>query len=267
MSKAKETKSKTPEPKSNAPLLIIVGVLLAAGLLAWYFVSASKPATTANTNAASKTPTPAKTPSVPANAPKGAEPPNQTGSANALVTLEEFADFQCGSCAAAHPALNEIKSIYGSRIRFIFRNFPLAIPAHDKSYDAAVAVEAAGLQNPNKFWEMQNLLFTNQKAWTTSPTYKQMWKEYAQKIGIDVAKWEADQAGIAAKARVNADMERGKALSVNSTPTLYINNVPIQFAEMTVPSLKQLIDVELSKMSPQNQAANTAPADGGNQNK
>ena len=42
--------------------------------------------------------------------------------------------------------MNEIKSLYGSRIKFVFRNFPLAIPAHDKAYDAAVAAEAAGLQ-------------------------------------------------------------------------------------------------------------------------
>mgnify|MGYP003694619927 CR=1 FL=1 len=40
--------------------------------------------------------------------------------------------------------MNEIKSFYGSRIHFIFRDFPL--PIHDKSYDAAVAAEAARLQ-------------------------------------------------------------------------------------------------------------------------
>jgi protein-disulfide isomerase len=190
---------------------------------------------------------------VPPNAPPGAQPPNQSGSQNAAVTLEEFADFQCGSCASANPAMNEIKSLYGSRIRFIFRNYPLQIPAHDKSYDAAVAAEAAGMQG--KFWDMQNLLFTNQQAWTASPTYKQIWKEYAQRIGLNVPKWESDMLGMAAKGRVDEDLRRGKALNVNSTPTLYINNVPITFAEMKVDSLKQLIDAELAKAS----AANNQP--------
>lgn len=249
--------------KSNARL-VVSAVLLAAAVMGG---CSSKPDARANANAAAGNANAAKTPAaIPANAPRGAEPPNMSGSPNALVTLEEFADFQCGSCAVAHPAINEIKSIYGSRIRFIFRNFPLSIAAHDKSYEAAVAAEAAGLQG--KFWDMQNLLFTNQKAWTLSPKYKQTWKDYAQTIGLDVAKWETDMDGMKAKSRVEADVERGKALGINATPTLYINNLEVGFAEMNVPELKQMIDAELQKAGPQKdaQAANTQSA-AGNQNK
>jgi len=244
-------------------MLIIVAVLVIAVLGGWYMFSSAKPGTNTNTNRNSNTAAnTAKTSSIPTNAPPGASPPNQAGSQNALVTLEEFADFQCGSCAAAHPVMNEIKSIYGSRIRFVFRNFPLSIPEHDKAYDAAVAAEAAGLQG--KFWDMQNMLFTNQKVWTKSPTFKQTWKEYATKIGLDVAKWENDQIGIgAAKNRVNADMDRGKAIGVNSTPTLYINGVSIGFSEMKVETLRGLIDAELQKLAPKE----AAPANAGNENK
>ncbi|HEV7699612.1 MAG TPA: thioredoxin domain-containing protein [Pyrinomonadaceae bacterium] len=199
---------------------------------------------------------------IPPNSPPGAQPPNQTGSAAASVTLEEFADFQCPQCAAKHPVMNEIKSMYGSRIHFIFRDYPLDIPAHDKSYEAAVAADAAGMQN--KFWEMQNLLFTNQKAWTSDPNYKQVWKEYGTRIGLDVDKWENDMLGIASKARVDADKKRGQAIGVNSTPTLYINNVAIPFEQMTVEGLKQAIDAELAKAAPATQAA---PANTTNSNK
>jgi protein-disulfide isomerase len=260
--------SNANEKKSNTPILIIVAVLVLAVLGGWWLYNTSKPATpTANSNAApNKANSAAKTNTIPANAPIGAQPPNQSGSQTATVTLEEFADFQCGSCAAAHPALNEIKSIYGSRIRFIFRNYPLAIPAHDKSYEAAVAAEAAGMQG--KFWDMQNLLFSNQQAWTAAPTFKQIWKGYAEKIGLDVSKWENDMAGIAAKSRVDEDIKRGKAIGVNSTPTLYLNGTAIQFAEMTVPALRQVIDAELQKAAPQNQTANAVPAaNTGNLNK
>jgi protein-disulfide isomerase len=241
--------SKKVETKSNTPMLIIVGVLLVAVLGGWWFYSSSKPVPG---NKAANTTTPnvanvAKTPGIPANAPLGANPPNHSGSPTATVKLEEFADFQCGSCAAAHPAMNEIKSMYGSRIHFIFRNFPLEIPAHDKSYDAAVAAEAAGMQN--KFWDMQNLLFTNQQAWTKDPNYRQTWKEYAQRIGLDVSKWENDMAGIVAKGRVDEDIKRGKGLSVNATPTLYINGSAVDVSQMKVESLKQLIDAELNKKS------------------
>lgn len=253
-------KVKATEAKSNTPMLIIAGVLLVTVLGGWWIYSSSKSAPKTNTAANttnSATANKAKSPGIPPNAPPGANPPNQAGSQTALVTVEEFADFQCGSCAAMHPIVNEIKSTYGSRIRFVFRNYPLAIPAHDKSYDAAVATEAAGMQGSGKFWDMQNLLFNNQQAWTAAPTYKAMWKDYATKIGLDIAKWENDMAGIAAKSRVDADMARGKAIGVSSTPSFYINGNAVPFAEATVTGLKKIIDAELANANP---AAATAPA-------
>lgn len=251
-------------------MVIIVAVLVIAVLGGWYLYSSAKPGANTNSNRAANTANTAKTSSIPTNAPVGAQPPNQAGSQNALVTLEEFADFQCPTCATVHPVMNEIKGIYGSRIRFIFRNFPLSIPEHDKSYNAAVAAEAAGLQSANKFWEMQNLLFTNQKLWTKNPDYKQMWKEYAQKIGLDVPKWENDMLGMGAKRRVDDDITRGKAIGINSTPTLYVNGISVPSSDMKVEPLKAMIDAELQRMAAQSQAANAPaapPANTGNQNK
>jgi protein-disulfide isomerase len=164
------------------------------------------------------------------------------GSPTATVTVEEFADFQCPSCGDKFPVLKQIQSIYGSRIKFIFRNFPLTM--HDKAYDAAVAAEAAGLQG--KFWDMQNQLYTNQKSWSVDPNYKQVWADYAQKTGLDVEKWKTDMAGLQTKSRVDADMARAKALQVSSTPTVYINGKAVQYAEMTVDTLRTLIDSELN---------------------
>lgn len=260
---ANTTASTTDEKKSNTPLLIIGGVLVLALLGGWYWFSTSKPGSkTGNTNTSKNSSTQQK-PAValPPGAPAGANPPNSFGSPNASVTIEEFADFQCPQCAATKPIIDEIKSAYGSRIRFIYRNYPLDIPAHDKSYDASVAAEAAGMQG--KFWDMQNLLFTNQKAWTNDPNYRAIWKDYATKIGLDVNKWETDMAGLPAKQRVNDDKARGKAANINSTPTVLINNVEVPFAQLTVTGLKQIIDAEMAKSSQQPQSApggNTPPA-------
>ncbi|HVF46925.1 MAG TPA: thioredoxin domain-containing protein [Pyrinomonadaceae bacterium] len=255
MSKTKEAKSKVVEPKSNAPLLIIAGVLLAAILGGWYLYSSGKSSGAANSNSAANRANTAKTSAIPPNAPPGAQPPNQAGSPVAAVKIEEFADYQCGACATAHPVLSEIKSMYGSRIHFVFRNFPLDI--HDKAYDAAVAAEAAGLQG--KFWDMQNLLFTNQQAWTAASGYKATFKGYAEKIGLDVPKWETDMAGLLAKNRVDEDKKRARALGVGSTPTLYVNGNSIPFTEMNVQALKGIIDAELAKAAPPAQGA-TAPS-------
>jgi protein-disulfide isomerase len=61
------------------------------------------------------------------------------------VTVEEFADYQCPTCATVHPMTQELTKIYGNRIKFIYRNFPLQ-QIHRYAYDAAVAAEAASLQ-------------------------------------------------------------------------------------------------------------------------
>ena len=231
------------------PIFLVLSVLVVTvmGGSLFFGCSSAPQNTVKNGNsapvAAATTAKPQQT--IPANAPPGAEPPEQMGSPTAAVTLEEFADFQCPQCAAQHPNMNEIKSIYGSRIHFIYRNFPLKIAAHDKSYEASLAASAAGMQG--KFWD-QNMLFSNQKAWTSDPSYKQIWKGYAQKIGLDVAKWETDAAGMGAKNRVEADIARGTAAGINSTPTLFINGLIVPFSDMKVDTLKQLIDAELEKV-------------------
>lgn len=239
-------------------MLIIVGVLVVAALGGWWFYSSSKPRPATNTNtAAANTANPPKTNSIPPNAPPGAQPPNQAGSPSAAVRIEEFADFQCGACASANPMMNEIKSMYGSRIHFVFRHYPLSIAAHNKAYDAAVATEAAGMQG--KFWDMQNLLFMNQAAWSTADNYKQIWKEYAGRISLDVAKWENDMIGLGAKGRVDADLARGRAIGVNSTPSIYINGMLVPYQQMSVQTLKTIIDAELQKAT-QPAAAAQQPA-------
>jgi protein-disulfide isomerase len=244
------------QKNSNSALpLVIIGVVLVVvlGALWWFLSQPKRPLTTANRANANKTnPTPV------VNAPLGAQPPQMLGSANASVTVEEFADFQCPTCAVMHPRVKEVISTYGSRIRFIYRNFPLAIPAHDKAYDASVAAEAAGLQG--KFWDMQNLLFTNQQAWSANPDYRKVWEEYASRIGIDVERFKNDMSGLSAKARVDADLARGRALNVSSTPSIYVNGVSVPYEQMSVEGLRRIIDAELQKAPASSQPATSAPA-------
>jgi protein-disulfide isomerase len=231
-----------PKKSSGVPVIVIVLVAVVAVIIGLVYWNGSGTGTgPRNVNG-----TPAPRPSVAptqdmTKAPLGAQPPNFLGAPNAAVTVEEFADFQCPSCGAKHQVMHQIQGMYGSRIKFIFRNFPL--PMHDKAYDAAVAAEAAGMQG--KFWDMHNLLYTNQQIWSADPNYKATFKGYAEKIGLDVDKWENDMAGMAPKSRISADMERGKALNINSTPTVFINGKSVPYPDMEVPTMQKLIDDEL----------------------
>ncbi|MCY7345675.1 MAG: DsbA family protein [Pyrinomonadaceae bacterium] len=253
----KQTNTKS---NSNLPLAIIGLVLVAALVGGWWLYSSSKaqPPTKSNTNsAANKQAADSQTAlDLYRNAPAGAQPANMLGVPTAAVTIEEFADYQCPTCATVHTKMKEINSLYSGRIKFIYRSFPLT-QIHKNAYDAAVAAEAAGMQGSDKFWSMQNQLFTNQQAWANSSEARKIFEEYANKIGLDAAKFQTDMAGLPAKTRVDADMQRGKSLAISGTPTIYINGSKLAFEQMDVNSMRQIIDAELQKSN--NQTPSSQP--------
>ena len=257
--------AKENKKSSLVPALIILVVLAAAvGGFAWLYSTSKSPnantsANSANgrTNAANNS-RPGTT--IAANAPPGAAIGiNSIGSPAAKVTIEEFADFQCPSCAVAHPVMKDIQAAFAgnNNVRFVFRHFPLTI--HDKSYDAAVAVEAAGMQGQPKFWAMMDQMMSNQQAWANNQNFRELWRGYAEKIGLDTAKWQDDMAGMAAKGRVDLDIQRARGVGVGSTPSIYINGRLIPFSDVNVPAMRQLIDAEI-----QNTASSGAPVGGAN---
>lgn len=256
-------KNQPVKPKSGVPMILIGAVALIVILVVVYYLQTSKPGT--NSGGTKPTPGATKPPGIPANAPVGAQPPNMLGSATAMVTVEEFADFQCPTCGIVHGVMKDIQAQFGSRIKFIYRNYPIT-QIHKNAYDASVAAEAAGLQDKNKFWEMQNLLFTNQAAWSNLADAKPVFKEYAGKIGLDVTRWENDMLGMPAKGRVDADMARARALNVTSTPTIYINGQSVSQPQLNFEGIKGLIDAELQK-APAQTAPPAAPASPANSNK
>lgn len=246
--------------KSGATPLVIIAIVLVIAVIgvAWLYNS-SKP--TANTNQAAAN---ARRPNatVPANAPPGAPlSVNVIGPSTAVVTIEEFADFQCPACAATHPVMKDLQKMYaGNRnVRFIFRHFPL--PIHDKSWEAAVAVEAAGMQGSQKYWAMMDQMFTNQTQWSSSSTnYREIWKQYAEKIGLDTQKFVEDMSGSAARMRVDEDVKRGRAIGVSSTPSVYLNGRLIPPADVNVPTMKRLIDTEIESSLKQTSNTNSGGA-------
>ena len=263
---AKQTKK-----SSIAPLVIIIGVLaMAVGGFAMLYSTSKSPATASNSANGARTAagnTPRAQNTIAANAPPGAAIGiNALGSPTAKVTVEEFADFQCPSCAVAHPVLKELQSTYAgnNNVRFVFRHFPLNI--HDKAYDAAVAVEAAGMQGQQKFWAMMDQLMTNQQAWANNPNYRDLWRQYAEKIGLDVAKWQDDMAGFAAKGRIDLDIQRARGIGVSSTPSVYINGRLIPFSDVNVARMRQLIEAEIANVSGASAPASNAGSTIGNTN-
>ncbi|MGB7069164.1 MAG: thioredoxin domain-containing protein, partial [Pyrinomonadaceae bacterium] len=78
-----------------------------------------------------------------------------------------------------------------------------------------------------------------------NPDYRRLWVEYAQKIGLDITKFQNDMAGMQAKSRVEQDRKRGIALNVGSTPYVLVNGKNVATSELTVDGLKRAIDTEI----------------------
>nr|MBA3239750.1 thioredoxin domain-containing protein [Acidobacteriota bacterium] len=82
------------------------------------------------------------------------------GNASAPVTVIEFTDYQCPSCAQTHATLERLMGEMGDRVRFVLLDFPLT--QHADAFKAAEAAEAARAQG--KYWDFIAVLYRNQKA-------------------------------------------------------------------------------------------------------
>lgn len=137
------------------------------------------------------------------------------GLPSASVTLVEYGDYECPYCGEAYAIVQEAQDRLGDRLRFVFRNFPLS-NVHPHAEHAAEAAEAAGAQGA--FWEMHDVLYEHQDALDDADL-----RHYAEELGLDLDRFDADMAGGRYAGRVREDFMSGVRSGVNGTPTFFIN--------------------------------------------
>jgi protein-disulfide isomerase len=138
-----------------------------------------------------------------------------SGSADGLIRLLEYGDYECPFCAEVQPIIKEIQRRLGDDLLFGFRNFPLT-NIHPHSEHAAEAAEAAGTQK--NFWGMHDVLFENQVALDDDDL-----AEYAAELGLDETRLIREITSGVYAARIREDFKSGVRGGVNGTPTLFIN--------------------------------------------
>ena len=139
-----------------------------------------------------------------------------TGNLNAALSVIEFGDFQCPVCGPEEKVMHEIRAKYAKQVRFVFRQFPL-IHIHPFAWSAAQASECAAEQG--MFWEAVDEIYSRHGDLSDEGLHRD-----AAEIGLDQAKFGQCLHSEAAAARVRQDLEDGKALGVNATPTFFIGH-------------------------------------------
>jgi len=123
-------------------------------------------------------------------------------------------------------------------VNFVYKNYPLPATMHPNALPAAKAAVAA--QRQGKFWEMHDIIFQNNRELGFDKL-----KEYAGKIGLDVARWEKDYNSPDVQQLIDKDMAAGRAADVTGTPTFFVNGKRVMnrsvegFKEMIQNSLKE----------------------------
>ena len=157
------------------------------------------------------------------------------GDTSAPVIIVAFSDFQCPYCSRVLPTLDQLIKDYPGKIRLYFRHNPL--PFHQ---DAPLAAQAAvAAEKQGKFWEMHDKLFANQQSLKKVDLLR-----YAQEIGLDMTKFEADLESAETKQRVDGDLALAKKLGIQGTPNFMINGRPVRGA-VPLEQFKQVVDDEL----------------------
>ena len=159
------------------------------------------------------------------------------------VTLVEFGDFQCPPCANLSEPINQLERDYRSRLRIIFRHLPL--PNHQHAREAALASEAASLQN--RFWEMHDLLYREQSVWSKAPDVRVLFSAYAGMLGLNIDRFRKDMESEQAKARVTSDEQQAITLGVRTTPTIFVNNHQVSATYLNPTGLRGSVDAALNE--------------------
>ena len=139
------------------------------------------------------------------------------GKVDAPVTLVEYSDYQCPFCARNYrdvmPILQE-EYIDTGKLKFVMRENPIA-SLHKNATNASIAALCAGDQD--KYWEMHNLLFENQRELGVDNL-----KSFAGTIGLDTASFNECLDGKKTAGQVRKDMASSAKLGMRGTPGFFI---------------------------------------------
>lgn len=143
---------------------------------------------------------------------------HRIGSPQALVTIVEFADFECPVCRVfTNGALKAARAEFGDTVAVVFRHMPLS--NHKLAYPTARAAECASSEG--RFEAFHDAVYSHQDSLGILPI-----SEFARRAGVrDMRKFELCNGSSERVPAIDVDVAAAKALGASGTPTLLINSV------------------------------------------
>lgn len=160
------------------------------------------------------------------------------GPSTAPVLVVEFSDLQCPHCKEANPTIERLLK-EDPNVRFVFQNFPL--PSHNWAEKAARYADCVARSSGDAFWTFIDTVYDAQNE-ITADNADQKLGEMVDKSGLKSADIAACAAKPETQSRVEASVNLGKSVDVNSTPTLFINGRPVGVSGNNYDVLRQLVD-------------------------
>ena len=142
------------------------------------------------------------------------------GPAGAGLAVIEYSDFECPFCAEYAPIMATLRQEYGDHVQFVFRFFPLQ--NHKYGMASARAAYAAHLQG--KFWEMHDLLYARQEQWSKSDDARPYFDRYAERLGLDVDRFDADMDARSTLDFIARQAAEGRQAGVTHTPWFVVGD-------------------------------------------
>lgn len=144
------------------------------------------------------------------------------GPVDAKLVIVEFLDYQCPFCAAVSPTFREMAALYGDRVRFIIRDFPVP-DIHPEAVEAAEAAGCAEAQG--KYWPMHDRLFALKGNLARAELDRA-----AEQSGLDMDVYRACMEVDARVDEIQEDATAGFNAGVRGTPTFFFNGQPVEGA-------------------------------------
>ncbi len=168
------------------------------------------------------------------------------GPEDAVLTLLEYADFQCPYCSQAGLLAIEFQAEHPDEVRYVYRHFPLSF--HEKAPMAAYAADAAGQQD--LFFKAEVFLYENQSKWSGLETLDEFDAWIRENIAtaipeLDYDKWTVDYESEEIRAVVDASFDEVAATGiVQGTPTFFANFHAVNFDPVLLEQYIRLFDLQ-----------------------